>query len=395
MKSHSTLRLLCHLIFLAALAMACLAALKYAQTPFGWIGLAGFAFCIQLCVLVRVPTLRSIALTAAFFFLPLALAEFFLAAKAPPSAKTEFTPEGAMYDPSEILGYRPRANTDIHAVRTLDNTLVYDARYGINKHALRISPASSNNPNAPCLLMFGGSFTFAEGLQDEQTLPNQLALQSGGKYRVFNFGFPGYGPHQMLAAIELGMVEKITAQCERVFAIYTGIAQHVGRASGKAVWDVDGPRYVLDDSGSAKYAGGFDDTGLPYGTRIRRELNNSRLLGIYYGRQLYGPYDESQIKLYAAILAGADKALKHLFGDKTRLQTLMWHSDFFGEDEQAFNTIIEALKAAKLSPLIIDSQVLPPAANSEQYKLSPNDSHPSALAYKAVAQYALDELQLR
>lgn len=44
----------------------------------------------------------------------------------------------------------------------------------------------------------GGSFVFGIGLEDEQTLP-WLLNKSQLKYRVYNLGFSGYGPNDLLA----------------------------------------------------------------------------------------------------------------------------------------------------------------------------------------------------
>lgn len=46
-------------------------------------------------------------------------------------------------------------------------------------------------------------------VNDNETAAYQVGEMSSGNYRIFNFGFKGYGPHQMLSAIEHSLVEDI------------------------------------------------------------------------------------------------------------------------------------------------------------------------------------------
>jgi hypothetical protein len=55
--------------------------------------------------------------------------------------------------------------------------------------------------------IFGCSFTFREGVEDREAMPYLVGELS--KYIVYNFGFHGYGAHQMLSALEYGIVDRI------------------------------------------------------------------------------------------------------------------------------------------------------------------------------------------
>ena len=48
---------------------------------------------------------------------------------------------------------------------------------------------------------FGGSQTFGEGLNDDETIP-ALVQKKTRVHRVYNYAYRGYGPHQMLRMIE-------------------------------------------------------------------------------------------------------------------------------------------------------------------------------------------------
>ncbi len=93
------------------------------------------------------------------------------------------------------------------------------------------SPPPSNKENGKCVLFFGGSFTFGEGLNDNETMPYSVGIKMKGKYQVYNFGFHGYGPHQMLSAIEHNMVNDIIS-CKQKYVIYQALVTHADRSGG-------------------------------------------------------------------------------------------------------------------------------------------------------------------
>ena len=90
-------------------------------------------------------------------------------------------------------------------------------------------------------------------------MPYLVGERSGNRFRVYNFGFHGYGPHQMLAALTGGRVQD-TVDCQPTHVVYQAIVPHVERVSGLATWDRHGPRYVETQDGGVRLAGRFDDT---------------------------------------------------------------------------------------------------------------------------------------
>ena len=143
----------------------------------------------------------------------------------------------------DLLGYGPAKPNVATAVKYHDDKPIYRVEYTIGADGLRVSPPAVA-PELGCALFFGGSVTFGEGVADDQSMPYQLGALTGHRYRVYNFGFHGYGPHQMLAALEGGRVAEI-ARCRPSHVIYQAIIPHVERAAGLATWDKHGPRYVL------------------------------------------------------------------------------------------------------------------------------------------------------
>ena len=75
---------------------------------------------------------------------------------------------------------------------------------------------------------------------------------------MHNFSFGGWGPHQMLAALEAGEVEG-SLDCEPTHAVYVSVHDHVRRVAGRSPWDPHGPRFELRSDGRLVRDGNFDD----------------------------------------------------------------------------------------------------------------------------------------
>ena len=390
---NTVLKLALHALVATALIGGAVWALNHTAAPFGWIGLATSALSIQFCIVMRAQWGNALALSLGAVALTIAMYEFVLARKAPDHAGTEYTPADAMYQRSDLLGYGPRASVDVHARRTWRDQTLFDVHYGIDAQARRRVPAAGTAKTGPCLLLFGGSFAFGEGLEDAQTMANRLAEHSRGHYRIVNFGFPGYGPHQMLAFLQSPRAHSLFRDCGRTTGIYMGIAQHVARVSGRTSWDVHGPRYRLDSNGAVVRAGHFDDGARGWLLRLRREALKSRLYRSLFPLRLAGPFSQPEIARYAAVVIAAQRQFLKLAGPDARFATLLWSADFFSEPPQSLARITAALKSRGLAPLLIDADVLggPP----RDFRIHEREQHPNAQANTRVADWLFTRLTLR
>ena len=130
-----------------------------------------------------------------------------------------------------------------------EGRLVLDFPYSIDENGLRVSSPDPSIEPKRCILFFGGSTPFGEGVPDAETAPSLIAAAHSGTYGVYNFGYFYYGAHQMLAAIETRRLDDVI-DCEPAYAIYFGYVAHVHRASYIGVpYSERIPQYVLDDQG--------------------------------------------------------------------------------------------------------------------------------------------------
>src|SRR5262249_47552580 len=135
---------------------------------------------------------------------------------------------------------------------------------------------------------FGDSFTFGDGVNDDETLPNVFSILSG--MRVLNFGVGGYGPHHILRLLERDIPKKITSS-NACLMVYTAVGEHIRRAAGRASWDQNGPLYEIQN-GHLHYVGSFLQNKVacdPYAIRrsvVEKLLQQSRIWRAYTGFDL-------------------------------------------------------------------------------------------------------------
>lgn len=279
------------------------------------------------------------------------------------------------------LGYQPEPSKRIHARKEIGGRIIYDVEYTFNVDALR---ETRSKPNADCsYLFFGGSFVFGEGLHDIQTLPYQFSKGLNYNYDVINFGFHGYGPHQMLRSLELGMPDKlIKNKVSTVFYIFH--PQHIFRLSGLTRWNRFGPKYIHDKNGRLHYAGALNLMGGLFESRtdfiqaILALLRNSRLFTFAYGfpETLKPKYIQRSINLLTSIMARAERIVTEKYGADFVIVT--WSDP----SSEISNNAIEALKNKNLT--LIDKSDLLLQEWGDQY-LIPLDRHPGELANREIA----------
>jgi hypothetical protein len=287
----------------------------------------------------------------------------------------------------EALGYAP-AQRAVAPVRMFhDDSVLYDVVYTIDSTGLRISQPPSPHHAKACALFFGDSFTFGEGVQDTESMPYRVSLRTAGRFHVYNFGFHGYGPHQMLAALETGRVNRVL-DCAPRYAIYLALADDIDRAAGLASWDTHGPRYRLRSDGTPQLDGHFDDpdSAGSWSTYLRYEIRKSALVTALQHLRI-GP---NELRLFLAIVTYSARRIEHMFPD-CEFHVLVWPTAL-GQRGGLHARLIGGLRARGLRVHDV-SEVLPTFLDHpEQYQLSRYDHHPNARALDSVAAYVVSTI---
>jgi hypothetical protein len=146
-----------------------------------------------------------------------------------------------------------------HDKVTYRNSILYDQVYhtGIFGQRLMIKKPVVNHPH----LVFGGdSNMFGLGISDEESLPN-LISQNQNTYNVFNLGFPGTGPNNLLYLLNNFDLKKIIGNERKGIFIYDFHHHLINRIIGSKSWTryiIDSPQYILKH-GKVAFNGSFSN----------------------------------------------------------------------------------------------------------------------------------------
>lgn len=273
-----------------------------------------------------------------------------------------------------ILGYR---------LAPLVSDKAEDLVYSTDAHGLRVSPPPAElDRRRGCVLFFGCSYTFGEGVSDAQTFAYLVETKTGGRYRTRNFGVGGSGPHYALAQLETGMVEK-AAECRPTHAVELVLPHHLVRVSGKFAVRF-GPRYALNPAGDLVRDGSLNRTGIEFVLDMLRYSS-----AVYFARFGHDtrPPDRSDIDLTLEVLKSLRAGLLERFPG-LEFHVLYWN------DEPA--EPIAAELGRELGGLGVPvhelSSFLPEITNADSGAYLRGDHHPSPWAHEKIADYVVREV---
>lgn len=258
------------------------------------------------------------------------------------------------------VGFIALPNKHVTAVRKLDGRVIFDASYTTGPDGFRVVPKVENARR--CVLLFGDSFTFGEGVNDDETTAAQIVTRSKGQIEVKNLGIGGWGPHQFLSGLQSGRFQRAIS-CKPTDAVYLMIAAHTARAAGRGKWDRFGPMFVVDDKGRAVRAGNFNTAGKAW-----RELVGFNRLT-----------EEEEEELSASILTEASRELASLYPG-IRFHVFLWDGVSDG--------VARRLKDKGVSVHTI-RQIIPDYSDEKYLIAPPFEYHPTPAAYERVAEYVL------
>lgn len=282
-----------------------------------------------------------------------------------------------LLEPSPILGYKSRPNITARSTKTYDGQVLFDAVYTTDEYGRRSTPAKSAKE---FILFFGASFTFGYGVNDEETLPYQLARKVGG-YRVYNYGLLGYGPQQMLAKLQSGELRGEVGEPTGV-AIYVFIPDHVRRAIGSMRKVTQDARHFpcFEIDGDQLVHRGTFLTTRPRRLWLSRWINEEQILkflGVDFPLRL----SQRHLDLTARIVEESRKAFHAQFASD-RFYVLLWPKG--SEDEFDGAQLIPAFEQAGAKILDYSDLV---NTTETGYIVRPGvDRHPTARTFEAVAQ---------
>ena len=161
--------------------------------PPWWLILLGVSLAFgTLAWLSRRTRVAALPLNIAAIFLALAGYEFYLdypyMTHATPSDQEKIVSSvGKFMLDDDLLGYAPIKISRLTVRRYYRGKLTYQVVYTIGKNGLRVTPPHRQGDLRGCIIFFGDSFTFGNGLNDDETYPYRIGHVLGDGYATYNF----------------------------------------------------------------------------------------------------------------------------------------------------------------------------------------------------------------
>ncbi len=275
-----------------------------------------------------------------------------------------------------IMGWGPERPGTFHAEMTAPTThaLIYKADYTIDSDLLR---QTHSVQSGPAIVFFGDSYTFGDGVQDDETLPQVFADSLDPKQRVVNLAFTGYSPQQFLREMETGRFDSIIGSNPQLFVFLTA-AWHAERTSCKAFWTPYAPRYALEN-GVVVYKGQCNEGA---NLHLREWLEGSAAY-----RMLIEPYrhqvNHGDVEVYVSVLEAAVKMAKDKYGVRTLIPFLRVPPEYLRASGFSDDGIMTRLRNA--GAIVIDASLRKEQQAGAVIGI-PGDGHPSPYANRVRAE---------
>jgi hypothetical protein len=278
------------------------------------------------------------------------------------------------------LAFKLAAESRIKSRHMHDDETVFEMSVTTDSLGRRTIPIAAQEHADDFVAFFGGSFTFGEGVNDNETLPyfvNSLLPE----YNVYNYGVTAYGPQHLLALIQ-GRPLRKEIDGSKGIAVYVYIDDHVRRAAVtlRKVFSYKTPYYVLAEEGGVVRRGNFHTTRPVLYSLYRDVLLRSHVLG-YFHVDL-PPIGDKQILLTCRLIVEARRRFKEQF-EASDLYVL-----FYPGHQQYGPDVRDCLEVSGVPYLDYSGEPWP-----AEY-LIPNDVHPSASGNRRLAEMIASRLRI-
>lgn len=270
--------------------------------------------------------------------------------------------ERRYYERIEGFGYRSAPGVYTSRKLSTEGDEIYDVVYTIGDDGYRKDIQNTDYT----AYIYGGSYTFGEGLNDNETLSYYLFQNHGISSK--NVGIHGYGLNQALYNIEQGLVP----QRENIVNVLLTAPWHALRSSCKPLYSVGTPKYQITSTGLqlvGTCAGG------DIVSRVLRKSNVVSLINsVFQDKNIITDFD---INLYLEIIReisrlsernNSELIIAYIDATSKQLENTGWSNESIISELSKFGTVIDVTLAETREEL------------DARFYIHEHDTHPSALA---------------
>jgi hypothetical protein len=285
------------------------------------------------------------------------------------------------FQQDNLLGYKPKASTEISSIVLKDKKTIYDVIYTIDMYHRRYSPVTHQEKRKQFALFFGCSYTFGEGVENNETFPYYFS-EFSLEYMPYNYSFHGYGPQEMLAKLQDDSIKTELKESQGI-AIYLYLPNaHEQRAIGSMkvfnAWGKNMPFYTINSHHNLIRNGSFL-SGRPVISYVYHLLGQSYFIK-YFDIQFPTQITDTHYRLTAKIIEEARNEFNKKF--------VNGHFYVVIYPNKTSNNIIPYFQKARI-PYFDYSHLFD--SSLEQYHIM-GDGHPSPEAYRILAKKLSEDL---
>jgi hypothetical protein len=286
----------------------------------------------------------------------------------PPRKETK----ARFYEHDPHLGFRQKPSVKVEVRKKHKGKVLYDVSYTTDRYSRRITVPKNDGDRA--LVFMGCSYTFGSGVNDDRTLPSQVAALMPD-CQVVNYGQDGIGAQHIC---EILRAKSIHTQgiAKKAAVIYTFLHVHIRRAIGvepiTRAFGKNFPWYLLED-GKLVRKGRFSDRPGDWDWK----LSYRRKHGI---KNWYGEYIiEEDAALVCALLGEAKRLFEAQF-DSQGFYLLV-----FPQRQGAYTErVMEGCRTRGFT--ILDYRDILGKMEREEDFFIPHDGHPLPSTYRMIAE---------
>ena len=160
----------------ATLALSAIC-VKYAYAPFIWVLLIWTTTASYLAWRATRASLRAVLINLAAVFATVAAIESYAYFSITSDSAIGRSYSAGYRGRDDVLGTAPARGVVGRSTLIYRGRLIYDTTYTIGPDGLRIEPPVAADAAQGCVLFFGDSFTFGEGLHDDETMLRRQGVE--------------------------------------------------------------------------------------------------------------------------------------------------------------------------------------------------------------------------
>lgn len=279
---------------------------------------------------------------------------------------------------SDTLGVRARSNWHMAWVPLKDNVRYDTVTISTDSLGRRITPLVDSLPRSRYALFLGCSYTYGDGVSDNQTLPYYFQTLSP-EYRAYNYGYMAYSPLHMLARLQQGTLEREILQKDG-FAVYTLINDQLDRVIPATRWiELTQGKFPYLDEKTMQTGGVFADKRRVYTQAVLRFQGTGlqQIMKWGYPRT----HTTAHYQLLVDIIKKSEEEYKRRFGNDHFYVVVFPGNPLSAETKRMFDE--KGIKYFDYSGLMSITDNMLPFDNA----------HPAPQVYEKVAQRLSEDIQ--